>query len=253
MKTERTSRAGDGPSLSSDSRRLWRWMGLARRNQPGRYTLLLFTILLMIVLQPLVSTHKLAQAIMSTSMSLMLLSALYTLNVSQTYFRLGISLMVPAFTLRWVLQFHRSLQLEALTSVAAAAFLLATVVGLIRQLFSVRRVTLDTISAALCAYFLLAIAWGFMFAFVEIRHPGSFSAELFVDHGAGGPTMIAALHSFIYYSFVCLTTTGYGDIAPKSEIARTLSVLESVIGQMYLAILVARLVSLEVAQSIAER
>src|SRR5579885_2400790 len=135
MKTERTSRAGDGPSLSSDSRRLWRWMGLARRNQPGRYTLLLFTIMLMIVLQPLVSTHKLAQAIMSTSMSLMLLSALYTLNVSQTYFRLGISLMVPAFTLRWVLQFHRSLQLEALTSVAAAAFLLATVVGLIRQLF----------------------------------------------------------------------------------------------------------------------
>ncbi len=57
------------------------------------------------------------------------------------------------------------------------------------------------------------------------------------------------MNNSIYYSFVCLTTTGYGDIGPLSEVARTLSILESVTGQMYLAILIARLVSLEVAQS----
>ena len=60
---------------------------------------------------------------------------------------------------------------------------------------------------------------------------------------------MASLHSFIYYSFVCLTTTGFGDIAPVSEGARSLSVMESVFGQLYVAILIARLVSLEVAQS----
>ncbi len=229
-------------------------MGLARRNQPGRYTLLLFSILLLLIAQPIMPTHKIAQAIVTAMMSLMLLSALYALNVSQTYFRIGISLMAPAFVLRWILQFHRSPQLEVVAAVTASAFLLVTVVGLVRQLFSVRRVTLDTISAAICAYFLLAVAWGFMFALVEIHHPGSFSAELFIDNGMGsGSTMISALHNFIYYSFVCLTTTGYGDIAPRSELARTLSVLESVVGQMYLAILIARLVSLEVAQSITER
>jgi hypothetical protein len=60
---------------------------------------------------------------------------------------------------------------------------------------------------------------------------------------------MASLHNFIYYSFVCLTTTGFGDIAPISEGARSLSVMESVFGQLYVAILIARLVSLEVAQS----
>lgn len=58
-----------------------------------------------------------------------------------------------------------------------------------------------------------------------------------------------AMNSAVYYSFVCLTTTGYGDIAPLSELARTLSILESVTAQMYLAILIARLVGPEVAQS----
>ena len=61
--------------------------------------------------------------------------------------------------------------------------------------------------------------------------------------------LIASLHSFIYYSFVCLTTTGFGDISPVSEGARSLSVMEAVFGQLYMAILIARLVSLEVAQS----
>ena len=54
---------------------------------------------------------------------------------------------------------------------------------------------------------------------------------------------------YIYYSFVCITTTGYRDIAPLSQSARLFSILESVIGQLYLAILIARLVSIEVAQS----
>jgi hypothetical protein len=60
---------------------------------------------------------------------------------------------------------------------------------------------------------------------------------------------MASLHNFIYYSFVCLTTTGFGDIAPISGGARSLSVMESVFGQLYVAILIARLVSLQVAQS----
>jgi hypothetical protein len=60
---------------------------------------------------------------------------------------------------------------------------------------------------------------------------------------------MSALHNFIYYSFVCLTTTGYGDIAPVSQGARVMSVMESVFGQLYIAILISRLVSLEVAQS----
>jgi hypothetical protein len=180
---------------------------------------------------------------------LVLLSALFTLNVSRTYFVLGIILALPALISRGILQFERNEAAEVIVAVTASAFIMVTVIGLVRQLFRVRRVTFDTISAAICAYLLLALAWAFMFALVELERPGSFSSGLFVKHSGAGSALLITMNNSIYYSFVCLTTTGYGDIAPLSEVARTLSILESVTGQMYLAILIARLVSLEVAQS----
>jgi Ion channel len=222
---------------------------MARHNQPGRYTLLLVSVLLMIIVEPLFVRHTLAQALTLVTMSLVLLSALATLNVSRTYFALGIILALPALISRWILQYERSEPAEVIVAVTATAFLMVTVIGLVRHLFRVRRVTFDTISAAICAYLLLALAWAFIFALIELERPGSFSSDLFVTHAASGSALLMTMNNSIYYSFVCLTTTGYGDIAPLSEIARTVSILESVTGQMYLAILIARLVSLEVAQS----
>ena len=230
-----------------DSNRVWEALGLGRRNWPGRYTLLLFVVLLMIVGEPMFAGHRLAQGLASVSMSLVLLAALYTLNVSPAYFTIGLLMMIPAFVTRWALHWYRTPELEVFSALSASAFIFITVVGLVRQLFSVKRVTLDTISAAICAYLLMGLAWGFLFAVVAMEHPGSFSRVLLV-HSEASP-MFMSMRNFFYYSFICLTTTGFGDIAPTSDAARALSILESVTGQMYLAILIARLVSLEVAQS----
>jgi hypothetical protein len=236
------------PRSRAVGHRVWVAFGLAQQNWPGRYTALLLSILVMIVVQPAFQNHMLAEELVSASMSLVLLAALYTLNISRTYFTLGAILMVPPLVGRWVLAFYRTEALEVLTSLSAAAFVFFAVVALVWGLFRARRVTLDSIAAAICAYLLMGVGWGFLFAVVALEHPGSFSSGL-LHSGSGGAPMMAALHNFIYYSFVCLTTTGYGDIAPISGIARVLSILESVAGQMYLAVLIARLVSLEVAQS----
>ena len=230
-----------------DSNRLWEGLGLGRRNSPGRYTVLLFVVLLMIVGEPIFAAHRLAQGLASVSMSLVLLAALYTLNLSPAYFTIGLLVMVPAIVTRWALHWYHTPELELFAASSASAFIFITVVGLVREIFSVKRVTLDTISAAICAYLLMGLAWAFLFAVVAMEHPGSFSRVLLV-HSQASP-MFMSLHNFFYYSFVCLTTTGFGDIAPTSDAARALSILESVTGQMYLAILIARLVSLEVAQS----
>jgi len=229
---------------------LWRSLGVARRNQPGKYTLLLAAVLLMLIVQPIFVSHTLAQALSVMTISLVLLAALLTLNISKTYFVLGFILVLPALISRWVLQYHRSEPAEVIVAVTASTFIMVTVIGLMRHLFRVKRVTFDTISAAICAYLLLALAWAFMFALVELERPGSFSSGLMVTHAAAGRSaLMITMNNAIYYSFVCLTTTGYGDITPISQAARTLSILESVTGQMYLAILIARLVSVEVAQS----
>jgi len=228
---------------------LWRRMGLAHHNWPGRFTVLLMTILLLLVSQPIFSSHTYAQSFATAAISLVLLAALYATRAMKTYFIVALILMVPAMGTRVALLFTGNPAIEAIGAITSCLFLAVTVVALVSRLFIVKSVTLDTISAAICAYMLTGVAFAYAFAAVELHHPGSFSAVLFQRPASNIAPLMASLHNFIYYSFVCLTTTGFGDIAPISEGARSLSEMESVFGQLYMAILIARLVSLEVAQS----
>ncbi len=83
--------------------------------------------------------------------------------------------------------------------------------------------------------------WAFVFSVLESIHPGSFAV---------GEVQIEAGRSlFIYYSFVTITTLGYGDITPITATANSFSFLEAVTGQIYLVVLVARLVGMHIAQS----
>ena len=103
------------------------------------------------------------------------------------------------------------------------------------------RVSGDTLRGAVCVYVLLGVAWAVAYRFVGFLEPDAFNiAGHFVDQGRS-----LALH--IYFSFVTLTTLGYGDISPISPIARTLALLEAAAGQIYVAITIARLVSMYIA------
>jgi hypothetical protein len=99
-------------------------------------------------------------------------------------------------------------------------------------------VTRHRIQGAIAAYLLLGIAWAHAYALVALLRPGAFSGAVSVSDGP---------RAFFYFSFVTLTTVGYGDILPVHPAARSLAMLEAVTGTLYLAILLARLVSLAVA------
>jgi len=104
-------------------------------------------------------------------------------------------------------------------------------------------ISIDKIFAAICVYFLLGMIWSFLYALTDLFIPGSFiftNLSQGQDHTAG---------FFIYYSFVTLTTLGYGDIIPTSDIAKSLAALEAFTGQLFLAVLIARLVGLHIAHS----
>ena len=120
------------------------------------------------------------------------------------------------------------------------SFLTATVlltVMVLAQVFSSGRVTLSRILGAVAAYLLLGLVWVGAYHLVELAQPAAFAGL-----AAGDPQHL------IYFSFVTLTTTGYGDVTPLHPAARSLAMLEALVGQLYPAILIARLVSLE-AQS----
>jgi hypothetical protein len=85
-------------------------------------------------------------------------------------------------------------------------------------------------------YLLLGLVWGVIYATIEMHAPGSFAGTLRLDE---------RLSDWVYYSFVTLTTVGYGDITPLSMAARAVAMLEALVGQLYPAIIIARLVSLQ--------
>jgi hypothetical protein len=97
-------------------------------------------------------------------------------------------------------------------------------------------ITTHRIEGAIAVYLLLGLTWAHAYGLVALWHPGAFTGA--VD-GTG------LLLWTYYYSFVTLTTMGYGDIMPVHPVARALAVLEALSGQLYLAIMLARLVSLE--------
>jgi len=98
----------------------------------------------------------------------------------------------------------------------------------------------EQIYAALSAYLLAGISMGLLYWVLERLAPGSL-------YYGGNPTSTFSEADGIYFSFVTLATLGYGDYVPKTEIARGLALLEAVAGQLYLAVMVARLVSLYVS------
>ena len=115
------------------------------------------------------------------------------------------------------------------------------------ELFSfimqVKKVSQHTINAAICIYLSLGVTWGMAYIVLETLAPGSFTLAELVNEPQ------ALIMEMLYYSIVTLTTLGYGDITPvTTPWAKNLSALEAIIGQVYLTVLVARLVSLNAAQ-----
>jgi len=111
------------------------------------------------------------------------------------------------------------------------------------DLFAARRVGVDSVSAALCLYLLVGLGFAFLYDAVEQLQPGSFTG-LGTRAVHEDPRHAAAL---VYFSFVTLTTLGYGDVAAVLPVGRGFAVLEALLGQVVLVVLVARLVGMQVA------
>jgi len=132
--------------------------------------------------------------------------------------------------------------------IATAWFAISVTLGFVvaGAVFRPGRITYHRIIGAILLYLLIALAFATLFVFVGISIPNAFKDLTFEDN--------SALASAVYYlSLVTLTSTGYGDIVPLHPIARSLCNIESIIGQLYPATLLARLVTLEMAHSGAKK
>ena len=131
-----------------------------------------------------------------------------------------------------------------------ATFLGFVIFMLLKAIARADRISGDTVAAAICVYLLVGLFWTMLYGMVEIAEPGSFRGPAELTNAAG---VLIPEFSFAYYSYVTLTTLGYGDITPVTYRAQTLSWMEAVVGVTFMATAIALLVSQLVVRRRDER
>lgn len=158
--------------------------------------------------------------------------------------------LVMGILVLFLLYLSTTFRRDALAAVhltAQTVFMLFVIGVMLRKVFSAPVVDGNILCGAASLYLLIGVLMGFIFSLVELTVPDSFTI---VPPGSTAlPHPIKPSTGWlIYYSFTTLTTVGFGDVLPSSDLARSASVFEAVVGQMLLVVMMARLVGLHVAQ-----
>jgi hypothetical protein len=157
-------------------------------------------------------------------------------------------LAIPVLALRWTAGHYDILATRAVAPLASALFLTFTAGVVFKEIFTERRVTLDEIFGGVLVYILVGVVFGQLHYAVELASPGSYLLGDVALSSIPSDSDWDLILSFRYFSFTTLTTLGYGDIRPLSHVARMLSIGEALMGPLYLAIFVARLVGTYIGQ-----
>lgn len=195
----------------------------------------LFAMLLVLVVAvPLIDAEPRGILIANLTDTLIIVSVVAAVGRTMLSFLAALCLAVPTVVLRWLSlesevpgHFDLSLKLHVVMYVLAIALLL-------RYTFDRAVMTADRLWGAAAAYLMIGILWSFLYAIVERTDAASFSVR--------GEAKPLAVTDLIYFSFSTLTTTGFGDVVPLTRMGRSAAVLESIAGQLFIAILIAKLV-----------
>jgi hypothetical protein len=203
-----------------------------------RHTQLLVFLGLMLLLRPFLSGE--VAAVSSDVMLLFIcLSAVFAYSDRPSHVVVGSLLTVAVQVAAIYRQFQDIDAVSVAYSGLAMVFFMYFCGLILRSVFRARDVSLDTIAGALAAYLLLGVIWAFAYALLESQVPGSFVGL----RSTGGD----GYAQYLSYSFVTLTTLGYGNVVPGNAKADSLAIAEAISGQFYLTVLVARLVAMSLS------
>ena len=215
------------------------------RHVIGRFHFLLMTFIFIIFIRPFVDEFVAndiwANLCWDFFLSIALMSGLYAMNDQTRLLRLSWILISVVMILGLLQHTLQSPVVEKVMLGLTFVYLIVIMIMIWTYIEKEKRsqVQIDLVMAAASVYILIGMIWSYAYFFVENYHPGSFK----MPENLGNE-----ISSFNYYSFVTLTTVGYGDIQALTRPARTLSILEAIIGQLYLVIMISRLVGLHSSQ-----
>jgi Ion channel len=233
-----TAKPGSGIPLETWRSRVKEWHDVTR--EPGLTALLIIEALMIFLIIPLTGMGVLPEFVLPAMFILLVISILvvtWQSHIAAIAVTTAVVLS-PVGTILW--REHPSPRTEWLSAGGRLLAIIAVSVIITRAVFASGRVSIHRVQGAVVLYLNFALLFFTVYRLMEVLLPGSFSnlPHAGTEYGSG-----AAL---LYFSFTTLTSLGYGDIVPIHPLARSFANLEGVIGQLYPATLLARLVSLEI-------
>jgi hypothetical protein len=204
----------------------------------NHFVYMLAALLIFLVAAPIASDYALLSdaVLRAISYSCLLVVGLWSLRESNRVFRIGLAIVAVGLVLNILAVSPAEGDYVRSSRISILLFLMLAVWASFRQVLFSNEISFNRVVGAICVYLLLGSIWAVIYAMIEQISPGSFSGSGLVS-GAYEDVR------WVYFSFITLTTLGYGDITPVTNTARVLVYAEAVVGVFYMAVMVAGLVS----------
>jgi hypothetical protein len=209
------------------------------RQSNQRFLILLCLILGLLVFVPILQRFVAIRIFIDIFISAIFISMVYTFSYKKVHVIAGVFLAILMLASLWLQYLDPNKWILPVGMLAGVIFIAMVIASIISLIIKSEEICREIIYAAILMYLLAALMWAFIYTFLELVDPASFNIDLNRSDGY--------LPVFQYYSFVTITTLGYGDITPITDVAKAFSVLEAVIGQLYLVVAVAWLVGMHVS------
>lgn len=212
-----------------------------------RFAILFALLFCVLLIPPYFEDAQWVEIFWNWLFTFVLLWALYTVSGSRRTLILAALLLIPTISSTWVVDHGQERMLEYLDNLTNVAYFGFICAFLGQYILTTKRVTLEVIFAAMCLYMMLAVLWAAIYTNLQIYYGDAFlfQGQLALEAGITADNLFRHM---IYYSFVTLSTLGYGDITPVHLVAKNWAAMEAMIGQFFIAIIIARLVSIYTVQ-----
>ncbi len=220
------------PNLLNDN---WRFAGFL-----GAF----FSIISIFFVIPLLEKNFYTHLILQSSFTLLIFSTIYTVERQKAILISGFFFLIPFIYFDALSFQYHSMIYMVLAHLFSSIFTLVAIIILMRKILHASQVNADLIFGAMMVYLLSGILWANFYFIEDIISPGCFNGVGILSFdNTNFLSIYEQQFNFLYYSFATLATLGMGDITPLSHLAKSLTAMEAMFGQLFVAIIIAKLVS----------
>lgn len=207
---------------------------------------LLFALIGLLLIYPMLSGVLIVRAFLDVFVFIVLVAGVRSASMTRRTLIVSGCLALTVFVTSTVADYYSHPWLVGLSLVSGCVFFTFVVATLLRKIFlHSDDVSAETIYGSISVYLLIGLAFAFLYMFMDFVDTASFPGD---DMLAGD--VVQTLEGYMYFSFVTLTTLGFGDITPGTPQAGAFVYMESILGQLYLTVLVARLVGIHISKQL---